>query len=89
VSRPGAATRTLRTAALLCYPPGFAIAPFALITAAPSRPEIKNKKILASGEVFSFVTRYVSVAEPFGLAVHDHIIVGRNGHTSFRGAKLI
>ena len=31
----------------------------------------------------------VDVAKPLGIAVHDHIIVGRNGHASFRGLKLI
>lgn len=31
----------------------------------------------------------VAIAQPFGIAVHDHLIVGRNGQTSFRGLKLI
>jgi DNA repair protein RadC len=31
----------------------------------------------------------VAIAKPLGIAVHDHIIVGRQGHTSFRGLKLI
>jgi len=31
----------------------------------------------------------VSIAQPFGIAVHDHLIVGRNGHASFKGLKLI
>jgi DNA repair protein RadC len=31
----------------------------------------------------------VDVAKPLGIAVHDHIIVGRDGHVSFRGLKLI
>jgi DNA repair protein RadC len=31
----------------------------------------------------------VDVAKPLGIVVHDHIIVGRNGHASFRGLKLI
>jgi DNA repair protein RadC len=30
----------------------------------------------------------VDIAKPLGIAVHDHIIVGRNGHASFRGLKL-
>lgn len=29
------------------------------------------------------------IAQPFGISVHDHLIVGRNGQTSFRGLKLI
>jgi DNA repair protein RadC len=31
----------------------------------------------------------VDVAKPLGIVVHDHIIVGRNGHASFKGLKLI
>jgi DNA repair protein RadC len=31
----------------------------------------------------------VEVARPLGIAVHDHIIVGKEGHTSFKGLKLI
>jgi DNA repair protein RadC len=31
----------------------------------------------------------VSISTPMGITVHDHIIVGRNGHASFRGLKLI
>jgi DNA repair protein RadC len=31
----------------------------------------------------------IDVARPLGIAVHDHIIVGKDGHASFRGLKLI
>jgi DNA repair protein RadC len=31
----------------------------------------------------------VDVAKPFGIAVHDHIIVGRDGHASLKGLRLI
>jgi DNA repair protein RadC len=31
----------------------------------------------------------IDAARPLGIAVHDHIIVGRQGHASFRGLKLI
>jgi DNA repair protein RadC len=31
----------------------------------------------------------VEIAKPLGIAVHDHIIVGKDGHTSFKGSKLI
>lgn len=31
----------------------------------------------------------IDVAGPLGIAVHDHIIVGREGHVSFRSAGLI
>jgi DNA repair protein RadC len=31
----------------------------------------------------------VDIAGPLGIAVHDHIIVGRGGHASLRGMKLM
>jgi len=31
----------------------------------------------------------IAVAESLGLTVHDHIIVGRDGHSSLRGMRLI
>jgi DNA repair protein RadC len=31
----------------------------------------------------------IDIAAPLGIAVHDHIIVGKNGHASLRGLKLI
>jgi len=31
----------------------------------------------------------VAVAKPLGVVVHDHIIVGKQGHTSFPGLGLI
>jgi DNA repair protein RadC len=31
----------------------------------------------------------VEIAKPLGIAVHDHIIVGKNGHASLKGMKLI
>jgi hypothetical protein len=31
----------------------------------------------------------VDIAKPLGIAVHDHIIVGKSGHASLRGLKLI
>jgi DNA repair protein RadC len=29
------------------------------------------------------------VARPLGIAVHDHIIVGKDGHASLKGLRLI
>jgi DNA repair protein RadC len=43
----------------------------------PSHADIQMTKEIAS------------VAQPLGIAVHDHIIVGRDGHASLRGLKLI
>jgi DNA repair protein RadC len=36
------------------------------------------------------MTRQIAaVAKPLGIAVHDHIIVGKDGHASLRGLKLM
>jgi DNA repair protein RadC len=43
----------------------------------PSRADIDMTKAI------------VDVAKPLGIAVHDHIIVGRDGHASLKGLKLI
>jgi DNA repair protein RadC len=44
---------------------------------APSRADIDMTKLI------------IEAARPFGITVHDHIIVGRNGHASFRSLRLI
>lgn len=31
----------------------------------------------------------VEVGKPLGIAVHDHIVVGKDGHASFKGLRLI
>jgi DNA repair protein RadC len=31
----------------------------------------------------------IAIAQPFGISVHDHLIVGRNGHASLKGLKFI
>jgi len=31
----------------------------------------------------------IEVAKPLGIAVHDHLIVGKHGHASLKGLKLI
>ena len=31
----------------------------------------------------------IDVARPLGISVHDHIIVGKNGHASMKGLRLI
>jgi DNA repair protein RadC len=31
----------------------------------------------------------VGVAQPLGISVHDHIIVGKDGHASLKGLRLI
>jgi len=43
----------------------------------PSSADIRMTKDIAA------------IAQPFGITVHDHLIVGRHGHASFRRLKLI
>lgn len=43
----------------------------------PSRADIDMTKMI------------VDTAKPLGIAVHDHIIIGRDGHASLRGLRLI
>jgi proteasome lid subunit RPN8/RPN11 len=31
----------------------------------------------------------IAVAQPLGISVHDHIVVGKEGHASLKGLKLI
>lgn len=31
----------------------------------------------------------LEIAKPLGISVHDHIIVGKEGHASLKGLKLI
>ena len=31
----------------------------------------------------------IETAKPLGIAVHDHIIVGKDGHASLKGLKFI
>jgi DNA repair protein RadC len=33
--------------------------------------------------------RIIDAGEKLGIAIHDHVIIGRKGHVSFRGSKLI
>src|SRR5207244_1893878 len=43
----------------------------------PSRADIEMTRVI------------VEVAKPLGISVHDHIIVGKDGHASLKGLKLI
>ncbi len=43
----------------------------------PSRADIDMTKTI------------IDIAQPLGVNVHDHVIVGRDGHASLRGLKLI
>jgi DNA repair protein RadC len=31
----------------------------------------------------------IEVGRPLGIAVHDHIVVGKEGHASFKSLRLI
>ena len=43
----------------------------------PSRADVEMTKTV------------IEVARPLGIAVHDHVIVGRSGHASMKGLRLI
>jgi DNA repair protein RadC len=43
----------------------------------PSRADIQMTKTI------------IEVAKPLGIEVHDHIIVGKDGHASLKGLRLI
>ncbi|KUL97542.1 hypothetical protein DK26_00400 [Bosea sp. WAO] len=42
-----------------------------------------------SGADMRMTRELVDIAKPLGIAIHDHIIVGRDGHVSFKGLGLI
>ncbi|MBN9450911.1 MAG: DNA repair protein RadC [Bosea sp.] len=42
-----------------------------------------------SGADMGMTRELVDIAKPLGIAIHDHIIVGRDGHASFRSLGLI
>jgi len=31
----------------------------------------------------------IEIAKPFNIAVHDHLVIGRHGHASLKGLKMI
>ncbi len=31
----------------------------------------------------------IAIAKPLGIAIHDHLIIGRSGHSSLRSMKFI
>ena len=43
----------------------------------PSRADIEMTRLI------------IETAKPLGIAVHDHIIIGRQSHASMRGLALI
>lgn len=43
----------------------------------PSRADIDMTRLI------------IQAARPLGVAVHDHVIVGREGHASFKAMQLI
>ena len=42
-----------------------------------------------SGADIKMTHEIIGIAKPMGIAVHDHLIIGRNGHASLRALKLI
>ena len=43
----------------------------------PSRADIEMTKMI------------IDTAKPLGITVHDHIIIGKDGHASLKGLRLI
>jgi DNA repair protein RadC len=43
----------------------------------PSRADIEMTKLV------------IETAKPLGIAVHDHVIIGKKGHASMKGLLLI
>lgn len=42
-----------------------------------------------SGADVRMTREVIRVAAPLGIVVHDHVIIGRNGHASMRGLRLL
>ena len=42
-----------------------------------------------SGDDVAITKAVIEAAEPLGIAVHDHIVIGRNGHASLKSLGLI
>lgn len=42
-----------------------------------------------SGADIQMTKAIIDIARPLGIAVHDHIVVGKNGHASMKGLRLI
>ena len=42
-----------------------------------------------SGADIQMTQSIIDIAKPLGISVHDHIVVGKQGHASFKGLKLI
>ena len=42
-----------------------------------------------SGADVQMTKQIVDIAKPLGIAIHDHIIVGKNGHATLKGLRLI
>ena len=42
-----------------------------------------------SGPDIRMTRDIISTLDPLGVFVHDHVILGRDGHASFKGLKLI
>jgi hypothetical protein len=51
--------------------------------------EITNRRAYVVRTVSRSPRRSLTIAQPLRIAVHNHTIVGKNGHTSLKGMKLI
>ena len=54
------------------------------------RNQLIADEIRQTGTVDIQMTKQIAdIAGSLGISVHDHIIVGKNGHASLKGLKLI
>jgi DNA repair protein RadC len=49
---------------------------------------ITEFKIVQAADI-QMTQQIMAVASPLGISVHDHIVVGKEGHASLKGLKLI
>ena len=50
-----------------------------------NHPEATRHRL---AQVSKMTRLIVEVARPLGIAVHDHIVVGKDGHTGLKGLKF-
>ena len=43
----------------------------------PSKADVEMTKLI------------VAATKPLGIVVHDHLVIGKNGHASFKGLMLL
>src|ERR1700733_8762517 len=52
-------------------------------------PVSNDRRVLSARADVQMMQQIIAVASPLGIAMHDHIVVGKEGHTGLKGLKLI